>query len=392
MNDYYGILGVARSCTADEVKIAYRKASRAHHPDIVGHTPEAEEHFKQINAAYEVLSDPKKREMYDLGRDPLAPGGGQAGANPVAGFAGAGGFGGGFAGFGDIFEAVFTAASGGTAGQQGPLPRAARGRDQLERLTVDLADAVFGATRTIAYSTYLTCSACAGTCCASGTAPVACSACQGRGVRERLVRSLLGTMRTMDPCRQCQGHGTVIASPCPECAGHGRVRGRRTAEVEIPAGVDSGNRLRMTGQGEAGPAGGPPADLYVEFKVRRHSDFTREGDDLVATLALPMTAAALGATVPIQTLDGLQEIDVRPGAQPGSTIVLEGLGVGRLGQRGRGDLRVNLDVQIPVDLDDAQRELLRRLATERGEERPDAALAPAHGSMFSRLKDKLSGR
>ncbi|MDR1118229.1 MAG: DnaJ domain-containing protein [Bifidobacteriaceae bacterium] len=393
MNDYYGILGLSRGCSAEEVKTAYRKASRAHHPDIVGHTAKAEEKFKEINAAYEVLSDPKKREMYDLGVDPLAPGGGAAGGagNPFAGF-GSQGFGGGFAGFGDIFEAVFTAASGGSAGQQGPLPRAARGRDQLERLTVDLSDAVFGATRAISYSTYLTCSGCGGSCCAPGTGPSVCSACQGRGVRERLVRSLLGTMRTMDPCRQCEGHGTVIATPCPDCSGNGRVRGRRSAEVRVPAGVDTGNRLRLTGEGEAGPAGGPAADLYVEFKVRRHADFMRDGDDLVATLALPMTAAALGASVPIQTLDGVQQITIRPGAQPGSTIVLEGLGVGRLGQRTRGDLRVNLDVQVPTDLDEAQRELLGRLAAERGEERPQAELSPAHGGMFSRLKDKLSGR
>ncbi|MDR3360432.1 MAG: DnaJ domain-containing protein, partial [Bifidobacteriaceae bacterium] len=361
MNDYYDTLGLPRDCTAEDVKAAYRKASRTHHPDIVGHSPEAEEKFKQINAAYEVLSDPKKREMFDLGVDPLAPGGGRPGGagaqNPFAGF------GGGFAGFGDIFEAVFTASQAG-AGQQGPVPRAERGRDQLERLTIDLADAVFGATHTIDCATYLTCAVCGGSCCAPGTSPVACAACQGRGVRERLVRSLLGTMRTMDPCRQCQGHGTVIPNPCPECSGHGRVRGRRSIDVQVPAGVSSGNRLRLVGQGEVGPAGGPAADLYVEFKVRRHPDFIRDGDDLVATLGVPMTAAALGATITIQTFDGPQDITVRPGAQPGSTVDLEGLGVGRLNQRGRGDLRVDLEVEIPTDLDDAQRELLRRLASE----------------------------
>ncbi|MDR2381591.1 MAG: DnaJ domain-containing protein [Bifidobacteriaceae bacterium] len=389
MNDYYSILGLPRSCTADEVKAAYRKASRAHHPDIVGHSAAAEEKFKQINAAYEVLSDPKKREMFDLGVDPLAPG---SGAGPAGGAHPFAGFGAGFAGFGDIFEAVFTAASNGPAGAHGPHPRAQRGRDQLERLTIDLADAVFGCTQSVTYATYLTCNTCAGSCCAPGSAPVVCPACQGRGVRERLVRSLLGTMRTMDPCRQCQGHGTQITNPCPECSGQGRLRGRRTAEVEIPAGVENGNRLRLTGQGEVGLGGGPAADLYVEFKVRRHPDFVRDGDDLIAVLAVPMTAAALGATIRIQTFDGPQDIVVRPGAQPGSTVVLEGLGVGRLGQKTRGDLRVNLDVEIPTDLDDAQRELLRRLASERGEERPAASLAAAQGGMFSRLKDKLSGR
>ncbi|MDR2254036.1 MAG: DnaJ domain-containing protein [Bifidobacteriaceae bacterium] len=387
MNDYYAILGLAKGCSQDEVKAAYRKASRAHHPDIVGHTPAAEERFKQINAAYEVLSDPKKREMFDLGVDPLAPGGGRGGGDPFAGF----GAGAGFAGFGDIFEAVFNATSAG-AGQRGPLPRAARGRDQLERLTIDLADTVFGATQTVSYNTYLTCSNCGGSCCAQGSEPVRCPACQGRGVRERLVRSLLGTMRTMDPCRQCQGHGTQIPSPCPECSGSGRVRGRRSIEVDIPAGVETGNRLRLTGEGEAGPAGGPAADLYVEFSVRRHPDFTREGDDLLADLAIPMTAAALGATILVETLDGPRDVVVRPGSQPGATVVLEGLGVGRLGQRGRGDLKVRLDVRVPQNLDDSQRELLRRLASERGEERPPAATSSAAGGVFTRLKDKLSGR
>ncbi|MDR2372581.1 MAG: molecular chaperone DnaJ [Bifidobacteriaceae bacterium] len=384
MNDYYAILGVARNASADDVKAAYRKASRAHHPDIVGHTPQAEDKFKQINAAFEVLSDPRKRELYDRGVDPLAPGGGQS-ANPFGGFSGS------FAGFGDIFEAMFTAAAGGAAGQAGPASRAARGRDQLERVTIELKDSVFGAHREVSYATFLTCSGCHGSCCAPGTAPVVCSACQGRGVRERLVRSLLGTMRTMDPCRQCQGYGNIIANPCPDCAGQGRVRGHTTIQVDVPVGVDTGNRLRLSGKGEAGPAGGPSADLYIEFKVKRHPDFIRDGDDLLATLPIPMTAAALGASIVIETLDGPREVGVRPGAQPGQVVTLEGLGAGRLNQKTRGDLRVQLDVRVPTDLDDSQRELLRRLALERHEERPEAHFAST-GGVFSRLKDKLTGK
>ncbi|MDR1634730.1 MAG: DnaJ domain-containing protein [Bifidobacteriaceae bacterium] len=387
MNDYYAILGVAKGASPEEVKLAYRKASRNHHPDIVGHTPQAEEEFKRINAAYEVLSDPKKREMYDLGVDPLAPGGGQGGAQGAGPF----GFSGSFAGFGDIFEAMFSAAAGGAAGQSGPLTRASRGRDQLERLTVELDEAVFGGVHEVSYSTHLTCASCQGSCCAPGTAPTRCSACQGRGVRERLVRSLLGTVRTMDPCRQCQGFGTIIASPCPECSGQGRVRGQAAVEVNVPAGVDTGNRLRMVGKGEVGPAGGPAADLYIEFRVKRHPDFIRDGDNLLATLPIPMTAAALGAAIVIETLDGPREVDVKPGSQPGTVITLEGLGAGRLNQRTRGDLRVELDVQVPTGLDDSQRELLRRLALERHEERPEARFAST-GGVFSRLKDKLTGK
>jgi molecular chaperone DnaJ len=386
MNDYYAILGLSKGASAEEIKLAYRKASRAHHPDIVGHSPAAEEKFKQINAAYEVLSDAKKREMYDLGVDPLAPGGsGGQGANPFGGFAGS------FSGFGDIFEAMFNAAAGGTAGQAGPASRAARGRDQLERISVDLNESVFGAVRDVTYATYLTCAGCGGSCCAPGTAPVACAACQGRGVRERLVRSLLGTVRTMDPCRQCQGFGNIIASPCPECSGQGRVRGHSTIQINVPVGVDSGNRLRLGGRGEVGPAGGPPADLYIEFKVKRHPDFTRDGDDLLATLPVPMTAAALGAAIIIETLDGPREVNIRPGSQPGTVVTLDGLGAGRLNQKTRGDLLVHLDVEVPTDLDDSQRELLRRLALERHEEHPESHFAST-GGVFARLKDKLTGK
>ncbi|MDR2379453.1 MAG: DnaJ domain-containing protein [Bifidobacteriaceae bacterium] len=386
MNDYYAILGVAKGASAEQVKAAYRKASRAHHPDIVGHTPAAEEKFKQINAAFEVLSDPKKREMYDLGVDPLAPGAGAAaGANPFGGFAGS------FGGFSDIFEAMFNAAAGGAAGQAGPASRASRGRDQLERIAIELKEAVFGGVEEVVYLTYLTCAGCGGDGCAPGTGPSVCSACQGRGVRERLVRSLLGTVRTMDPCRQCQGFGNIIASPCPDCSGQGRVRGQASVEVEVPPGVDNGNRLRLVGKGEAGPAGGPNADLYIEFKVKRHPDFVRDGDDLLATLPIPMTAAALGAAIAVETFDGPAVVDVKPGSQPGAVIVLEGLGVGRLGQRTRGDLRVQLDVRVPTELDDSQRELLRRLALERREERPEPRLAST-GGVFSRLKDKLTGK
>ncbi|MDR1441531.1 MAG: molecular chaperone DnaJ [Bifidobacteriaceae bacterium] len=386
MNDYYATLGVARSASAEEIKLAYRKASRSHHPDIVGHSSEAEEKFKQINAAYEVLSDPKKRETYDLGVDPLAPGGGAAGAGaPFTGFSGS------FGGFGDIFEAMFSAAAGGQAGQAGPASRAGRGHDQLERMTIDLAEAVFGAAKEISYSTYLPCAACSGSCCASGTTPTICSVCQGRGVRERLVRSLLGTVRTMDPCRQCQGFGNIITTPCPECSGQGRVRGHSTVQIDVPAGVATGNRLRLSGKGEAGPAGGPPADLYIEFRVKRHPGLVRDGDDLVATLPIPMTAAALGASITIETLDGPREVNIRPGSQPGSVVTLDGLGAGRLNLKTRGDLRVHLDVQVPEDLDDSQRELLRRLALERHEEHPESHFAST-GGVFSRLKDKLTGK
>ncbi|MDR1799535.1 MAG: molecular chaperone DnaJ, partial [Bifidobacteriaceae bacterium] len=338
--------------------------------------------FKQINAAYEVLSDPQKREMFDLGVDPMAPtGGGAGGGSPFGGS--------GFGSFADIFETFFSAAAGAQAAR-GPASRQQRGRDQLERLTVSLSDAVFGNQVELTVSTFIGCEVCGGSCCAPGTEPVRCGACGGRGVTERIVRSMLGNMRTVDACRACQGFGTVIQRPCPECSGQGRVRGSKQVAVSIPAGVDTGNRLRLSGRGEAGLGGGPNGDLYIEFQVKRHPDFIREGDDLICTLPLPMTAAALGATLTIETLDGPQEVTVRPGSQPRDVVSLDGLGVGRLGSNRRGDLKVVLDVQVPTDLDDSQRELLRRLAAERGEEQPEAVLASA--TLFTRLKDKLAGR
>ncbi|MCL1898039.1 MAG: molecular chaperone DnaJ [Micrococcales bacterium] len=386
MKDYYAVLGLERGCSHDEIKQAYRRLSRQNHPDLVGHSPEAEERFKQINAAYEVLSNREKRELFDMGVDPLAPGGGGgAGANPF-GFASSSSFG----AFGDIFETLFTAAAGGT-GHNGPAGRRAKGRDTLERLSIDLSDAVFGLTRQVTLSTFLACEACRATCCAEGASPQVCGGCQGRGATERIVRSMLGNMRTAEVCRQCQGYGDIIHQPCPQCSGQGRVRGEKTVEITIPAGVDTGNRLRLAGQGEAGPGGGPNGDLYVDVKVKAHPDFSRQGDDLVCTLRLPMTAAALGATLQIETFDGQQSITVPAGTQPGATIALDGLGVGRLRGRGRGDLKVVLAVEVPTGLDEDQAGLLRDLAQRRGEERPEAILTNS-GSFFSRLKDAFQSK
>jgi len=197
---------------------------------------------------------------------------------------------------------------------------------------------------------------------------------------------------TTAPCAACQGFGTVIPEPCAECAGEGRVRSRRTLTVNVPAGVDTGTRIKLTSQGEVGPAGGPAGDLYVEIRERNHEIFVRRGDDLHCTLQVPMTAAALGTVLELETLDGPQEIDLRPGTQPGQIVTLKNLGVGHLHTGGRGDLNVHVEVQVPTGLDDEQQELLRSLAKARGEERPDPRLSAAHPGVFSRLRDKLSGR
>ncbi|QGQ19017.1 molecular chaperone DnaJ [Cellulomonas sp. JZ18] len=375
MTDYYEILGVARDASPEQIKKAYRKLARELHPDVAGSDPAAEERFKDVSRAYDVLGNPDKRRAYDMGADPASPGGGM---------------GGGF-GFQDIFETFFGAAAGAGA-PRGPMPRARRGQDALVRLDVDLAETTFGAHREVQVDTAVLCPTCGGTCCRPGTSPRTCEVCGGRGSVQRVARSFLGQVMTTQPCAACHGFGTVIPEPCTECAGEGRVRSRRTLSVDIPAGVDTGTRIKLTGQGEVGPAGGPAGDVYLEIRERRHDTFVRKGDDLHATLQVPMTAAALGTVLTMETLDGPHEVDLRPGTQPGQVVTLKGLGVGHLHVGGRGDLHVHVDVQVPTALDDEQADLLRRLANLRGEERPEARLSAANPGVFAKLRDKLAGR
>lgn len=207
-----------------------------------------------------------------------------------------------------------------------------------------------------------------------------------------MARSFLGNVMTNSPCSDCQGFGTQINEPCPECSGEGRVRARRTISVNVPAGVDTGTRIRMSGHGEVGPAGGPAGDLYIEIHENRDEIFTRNGDDLHCTTKLPMTAAALGTVLNIDTFDGPEEVDIAPGTQPDDVITIKGLGVGRLNLNSRGDLHIHLDVEIPTKLNSEQEELLRQLANLREEERPEARMAPTKTSVFQRLKETFAGR
>ncbi|QKD79585.1 MULTISPECIES: molecular chaperone DnaJ [Actinomyces] len=371
MSDYYEVLGVTRGASADEIKKAYRKKARALHPDVAG--PGHEDEFKLVSTAYETLSDPGKRELYDLGGEDAVRGGGA-------------GFGGGdFGGFADIFSSFFGAA----AGSRGPASRARRGQDALLSVDVELEEVAFGATRTVPFDTHITCPACEGSCCAPGTSPVTCSSCNGSGSVQHMARSFLGNVMTTSPCTTCHGYGTVIVTPCPECSGEGRKRTHQDIEIRIPAGVSTGTRMRMSGRGEAGPAGGPAGDLYVEFHEVEHENLRREGDDLRTELRIPMTAAALGAEFDISTLDGDQRVVIKPGTQPGEVLPLKGLGVGRLRRAGRGDLNVEIVVETPTRLDERQRDLLRRLAELRGEE---GGLSHRDDSVMGRLKERLSGR
>ncbi|HET7900065.1 MAG TPA: molecular chaperone DnaJ [Candidatus Nanopelagicales bacterium] len=371
--DYYAALGVARDATPEEIKRAYRKLARELHPDV-NPDPATQDRFKEVTAAYEVLSDPDKRQMYDLGGDPR---GGMGG--PGAGF------GQGF-GFGDIMDAFFGSQS------RGPRSRTARGKDALIRLQVSLAEATFGATRELTVDTAVACDECHGAGTAKDTQVVTCTMCGGRGEVQSVQRSFLGQVMTSRPCPQCQGFGTLIPHPCPECSGEGRVRTRRTITVKIPAGVDTGTRIQLSGEGEVGPGAGPAGDLFLEIVEQPHETFTRQGDDLHCTVSLPMTAAALGTSIDLTTLDGVEGIEVKPGTQSGSVVTLRQKGVTHLRSSGRGDLHVHIDVATPTKLDDKQETLLRELAALRGEERPAGTVQANHagGGLFSRLKDAFN--
>ncbi|MDD2857249.1 MAG: molecular chaperone DnaJ [Candidatus Nanopelagicales bacterium] len=368
--DYYALLGVTKDASPDEVKKAYRKLARELHPDV-NPDPAAQEKFKTVTAAYEVLSDPEKRQMYDLGGDP----------RQGAGF---GGFQGGFD-FGDIMDAFF----GGGGGQRGPRTRARRGQDALIRLQIDLRTAVFGDTRDITVDTASRCGSCEGSGLADDSEVVTCVMCKGRGELQQMQRSFLGNVMTSRPCPQCQGFGTTIPHPCHECSGDGRVRTRRTMTIQIPPGVDTGTRIQLTGEGEVGPNGGSAGDLFVEIVQAEHPVFERHGDELHCRVTVPMTSAALGATIDLDTLDGVEHLDVRAGTQSGEQLILRGKGASRLRGGQRGDLHVHLDVRVPTDLDAEQVALLTRLAELRSEEsvRVGGAEGEPGGGLFSRLKD-----
>ncbi|MET0767027.1 MAG: DnaJ C-terminal domain-containing protein, partial [Aeromicrobium sp.] len=322
------------------------------------------------------------RRMYDLGADPFAAVGGA-------------GFGQGFS-FTDIMDAFF-----GQNAQRGPRPRQQRGQDALLRLNVDLAEAAFGVTHDIKVDTAVTCTTCDGSGAANGSQPETCRTCHGHGDVQHVQRSLLGDIRTSRPCPTCHGYGTVIPDPCRECNGEGRVRSRRSLQINVPAGVDDGNRIQLAGEGEVGAGGGPAGDLYIEIKVARHPVFTRQGDALACQITVPMTAAALGTRIDLPTLDAERDdlddlddversvpIEVQPGTQSGETVVARGFGVPRLRGPGRGDLTVHVVVETPRDLDTEQRELLEKLAAARGEEHVDPVVGHnSRSGVFGRIRD-----
>lgn len=377
--DYYGLLGVGSNASDTEIKRAYRKLARELHPDV---NPDevAQTRFQEISVAYEVLSDPEKRRIVDLGGDPLE--------NAAA--AGGGGFGG-FGGLGDVFEAFF----GGGAASRGPVGRVRPGSDSLLRMRMDLTECATGVTKQVAVDTAVLCDRCQGRGTNGDTSPVSCDTCGGRGEVQSVQRSLLGQVMTSRPCPTCRGVGQVILDPCNQCGGDGRVRARREISVKIPAGVGDGMRVRLAAQGEVGPGGGPAGDLYVEVHELAHDIFVRDGDDLHCTISVPMVDAALGTSVKVDAiLDGLIDITIAPGTQPGSVTTLRGHGMPHLRSGVRGSLHVHVDVVVPDRLDSRDTELLRELKDRRSREVAEVRSTQTAGSsgLFSRLRETFTGR
>jgi molecular chaperone DnaJ len=359
VRDYYGLLDVRKDATGEEIKRAYRKLARELHPDV-NPDPVAQDRFKSITAAYEVLSDPEKRRIVDLGGDPLQSNGGGGGAGSP--------FGAGFGGLGDVFDMFFGGNQGGGGGR-GPRGRVRQGADALLRLDLTMAQTALGVHRDIPVDTAVLCQTCAGDGCAPGTSPRTCDTCKGRGEIQSVQRSLLGQVMTSRPCHVCNATGQVIPNPCSTCGGEGRVRATRTIGVDVPAGVEDGMRIRMTGQGEVGQGGGPAGDLYIEIHELADEVFTRDGSDLHCSVAVPFTAAALGTEVTITTLDGVeQHVEIKAGTQAGSIVTLRNKGVTYLRDTRRGDLHVHVDVRTPTKLDAEQEKLLREFAALRDEQ------------------------
>ena len=377
--DYYGILGVSRDASDQEIKRAYRKKARELHPDV---NPGQEEQFKEVSTAYEVLSDPDKRRIVDAGGDPLAGPG-----------AGGGGFAGG--GLGDVFDAFFGGGGGGFGGGRGPKSRVRPGERAFVSVQLDLAECATGAQKEITVDTAILCDQCKGAGTAGESKPGTCGNCPGAGGSHAVPRSVLGQGRTPRGVPPRHGVGEVISDPCGKCGGDGRVKSRRTMSVKIPAGVEAGMQVRLTGQGEVGPGGGPAGDLYVEITEKRHDIFVRDKDDLHCTVTVPIADAALGGEVVVDSILGDPvTIAIPQGTQPGQVVKVRGQGMPHLNTGVRGTLHAHLDVVVPTKLDPAQTDSLRAFQGLSGVSPAvvDASVATAPGGFFSRLRNAFATR
>jgi molecular chaperone DnaJ len=367
--DLYTVLGVARDASDAEIKRAFRKLAQQTHPDVNAEVG-ADVRFKEINEAYQVLSDPQRRQQYDM-----------FGAAGLGGDAGGFGAGAGLGNFSDIFDAFF---GGAQSGARRGHPSA--GVDLRYDLRITLEEAVRGTEKEIEFPVLGRCDTCAGSGAKPGTQAVACDQCGGRGELRTTRRTMLGQMVNVTACPKCNGEGKLILEPCETCHGDGRVEHRKTLRVTIPAGIDEGHQIRLSNEGEVGPRGGAPGSLYVAVHVAAHATLRREGTELAYDADVSIVQAALGTRITVPTVEGDEEIEIKPGTQPGTEIRLRGRGVPHL-RRGsqRGDLHVFVNVTVPAKLSKRQRELLTEYAAETGE-----AVSPAgHAGIFDKVRDAL---
>lgn len=364
--DYYELLGVARNASEAEIKKAYRRLAMKFHPDRNPNNKAAEEKFKEAKEAYDILSDARKRAAYDqFGHAGIEA---TAAAGAHAGFRGAN--------FSDLFDDVFGDIFGARTGR----PASNRGSDLRYDLDLSLEEAVRGTTTKIRIPTLVQCGVCDGSGAKPGTSPIDCPTCGGHGQ----VRMQQGFFSIQQTCPRCRGRGKIIAEPCPTCHGRGRVQERKTLSVKIPPGVDSGDRIRLSGEGEAGESGGPPGDLYVQIRVKPHPIFLREGNDLICEMPLSFITATLGGEVEAPTLEGAVKLRIPPGTQSGKLFRLRGKGVRSVHGGELGDLHCRVSIETPVDLNEHQKELLRAFAGSLGERQE--AHSPRERSWFDGVK------
>ena len=356
--DYYEVLGVSKTATQDELKKAYRKLARKYHPDLNKDNEEAAEKFKECNEAYSVLSDDQKRAQYDQFGHAAFENGGMGGGG---GFGGAGGFGGfGGSGMEDIFDMFF----GGQGGRGGNRPKSGpqRGADLRFDLEITFEEAAFGLEKEINLYRDETCDHCHGEGAEPGSKVESCPECNGTGYVRFTQNTMFGQMVNERPCSRCKGEGKIISEPCKECRGKGTVKRNKKLKVKIPAGVDNGSRLRVSGEGEAGAKGGPSGDLYVYLYVKPHKFFERDGTTVLCEVPINIVQATLGADIKVPTLDGQVTMKVPEGTQPGKVLRLKGKGIPSLRGGGRGDQLVRIKVVVPTKLSDKQKDALRKFA------------------------------
>ena len=366
--DPYDVLGVERDASEQQIKKAFRQLARELHPDVNAHDPDAEEKFKEAAEAYEILSDPERRATYDrYGHEGLRSGGYAPNFDR-------------FGSIGDLFEAFF---GGGASGRSGP----AAGADIAVAVELDLIEAADGRTMEVSYEAVDRCEHCHGNGAEPGTPIETCKRCGGAGQLQAATRTPFGQMLRTVACDVCHGDGRIPTDPCRECRGRGRVTGRRTMDVEVPAGIADGQRIRLTGRGHAGEAGAQAGDLYVLVRVREDERFVREGDHLVTAVDVPAPVAALGGTLEVPALEGTVSVELPAGTQPGDALTLRGEGMPSLGRGRRGDLRIVVNVVIPLRLTGEQRELLEQL---------NMTLTPENlrsdESMFAKLRRALGSQ